>query len=71
MKEMMKKKTRIGFKITIWQGITMQGLCCHLDIGNNTAMYYKCSHVQKLNIMSMVNYKVKLPYYDPNMILFR
>ena len=26
-------------------GITVQGLYCYLDMGNNTVMYYKCSHV--------------------------
>ena len=31
--------------ITIWQGMTIQGLHCYLNMGNNTVMYYKCSHV--------------------------
>ena len=26
--------------ITIWQGITIQGLYCYLDMGNDTVMYY-------------------------------
>ena len=34
--------------ITIWQGITIQGLYCYLDMGNDTVMYYKCSHVPNL-----------------------
>ena len=41
----MKKEGGIGIVITIRQGITIQGLYCYLDMGNNTtAMYYKCSH---------------------------
>ena len=31
--------------ITIWLGMTIQGLYCYLDMGNNTVMYSKCSHV--------------------------
>ena len=34
--------------ITIWQGITIQGVYCYLDMGYNTVMYYKCSHVPNL-----------------------
>ena len=34
--------------ITIWHGMTIQGLYCYLDMGNNTVMYYKCSHVPNL-----------------------
>ena len=48
MKEIIKKKRGICIVITIWQGITIQGLYCYLDMGNNTIMYYKCSHVPNL-----------------------
>ena len=41
-------KTGIGIVITIWQGMTIQGLYCDPDMGNNTVMYYKCSHVPNL-----------------------
>ena len=34
--------------ITIWPLITIQGLYCYLDMGTNTVMYYKCSHVPNL-----------------------
>ena len=34
--------------ITIWHRMTKQGLYCYLDMGNNTVMYYKCSHVPNL-----------------------
>ena len=30
--------------------MTIQGLYCYLDMGNNTIMYYKCSHVPNLYI---------------------
>ena len=40
--------------ITIWQGITIQGLYCYLDMGNDTVMYYKCSHVPNLLIRQKV-----------------
>ena len=36
--------------ITIWHGMTIQGLYCYLDMGNNTVMYHKCSHVPNLMI---------------------
>ena len=35
----------------MWQGITIQGLYCYLDMGINTVMYYKCSHVRNLVIV--------------------
>ena len=31
--------------ITIWQVITIQGLYCYLDMGNNPVMYYKINAV--------------------------
>ena len=43
-------KMKICIVITIWQGITIQGLYCDLDMGNDTVMYYKCSHVPNLLI---------------------
>ena len=43
-----KKKRGIGIVITIWHGMTIQGLYCYLDMGNNTVMYHKCSHVPNL-----------------------
>ena len=44
----MKKERRIGIVITIWHGMTIQGLYCYLDMGNNTVTYHKCSHVPNL-----------------------
>ena len=44
----MKKKRGIHIVITIWQEITIQSLYCDLDMGTNTVMYYKCSHVPNL-----------------------
>ena len=34
--------------ITIWHGMTIQGLYCYLDMGKNTVTYHKCSHVPNL-----------------------
>ena len=47
---MIKKKRGIGIVITIWHGMTIQGLYCYLDMGNNTVTYHKCSHVPNLVI---------------------
>ena len=41
--------------ITIWQEITIQSLYCDLDMGTNTVMYYKCSHVPNLVIAPNVD----------------
>ena len=38
----------IQIVITLWQEITIQSLYCDLDMGTNTVMYYKCSHVPNL-----------------------
>ena len=45
---MLKRKREISIVITICRRITIQGLYCYLDMGNNTVMYYKCSHVPNL-----------------------
>ena len=41
--------------ITIWHGMTIQGLYCYLDMGNNTVTYHKCSHVPNLIIEGTVS----------------
>ena len=46
---MIKKKRGISIVITIWHGMTIQGLYCYLDMDNNTVTYHKCSHVPNLS----------------------
>ena len=54
IKEIIQKNRGIGIVITIWHRMTIQGLYCYLDMGNDTVMYYKCSHVQNLVIRRCV-----------------
>ena len=49
-----KKEMGIGIVITIWQEITIQSLYCDLDMGTNTVMYNKCSHVPNLIALSVL-----------------
>ena len=50
-------KRGIGIVITIWNGMTIQGLYFHLDMGNNTVTYHKCSHVQNLKLRFLAPYR--------------
>ena len=51
--------------ITIWQEITIQGMYCDLDMGTNTGMYYKCSHVPNLLIFVRVSvYEIRFSYLE-------
>ena len=47
-KRNIKRKRGIGIVITIWHGMTIQGLYYYLDMGNNTVTYHKCSYVLNL-----------------------
>ena len=50
-KEIVKKKRGISIVISIWQENIIKSLYCDLDMGTNTVMYYKCSHVPNLVIV--------------------
>ena len=40
-------------------GMTIQGLYCYLDMGNNTVTYHKCSHVPNLLILIDLRFPVR------------
>ena len=62
--EIIKKKRGISIVITIWQGITIQGLYCYLDMGNDTVMYYKCSHVPNLFTLHFILHTMLLEHME-------
>ena len=47
--------------------MTIQGLYCYLDMGTNTVMYYKCSHVP--NLISHTADRVKMRLKDRSFIM--